>query len=130
MDTAIERRREAKQRESSDLKAQQGLFGRRAFVERCQEPHRSVEHASLGLVIGHALATDGHRRTRGPDRLQASKDLVKRSIDRYSLQVRELTAARSEVRVHQDVGLQRTAKPALTLSSATSERRDLAVLLR
>ena len=34
MDTAIERRREAKQRKSSDLEAEQGLLGGRAFVER------------------------------------------------------------------------------------------------
>ena len=55
---------------------------------------------------------------------------MKRSIDRHTLQVRELAAARPEVRVHQDVGLQRTTKPALTLSSAASKRGDLAVLLR
>jgi hypothetical protein len=43
--------------------------------------------------------------------------------------MRELTAARPEVRVHQDVGLERTAESALTLSRATRERGDLAVLL-
>jgi hypothetical protein len=81
-------------------------------------------------VVGHALANDGQRCARRPNCLQASKDLVKRSIDRYAFQVRELTAARSEVHVHQDVGLQRTAKPALAFPSAASERGNLAVLLR
>jgi hypothetical protein len=68
MHTAIERGSEAKQRKSSDLEAQQGLFGGCAFVERRKEPHRSVEHGGLGFMIGHALANDGQRRARGSDR--------------------------------------------------------------
>jgi hypothetical protein len=71
LDAAIERRRETKQRKSSDLEAQQGLFGRRAFIERTQEPHRSIEHGTLGLVIRHPLTNDGHCGTRRPNRLQA-----------------------------------------------------------
>ena len=129
LDAAIERRRETKQRKSSNLEAQQGLFDGRAFVERSQEPHRNIEHDRLGLVIRHALTNDGQCCTRRPNRLQTPKDLVKRSVDRHMLQVRELAAARPEVRVHQDVGLQRTAKPTLTLSSAASKCGDLAVLL-
>ena len=54
---------------------------------------------------------------------------MKRLIDRHTLQVRELTTARSKVRVHQHVRLQGAAKPALALSSASSERGDLAVVL-
>jgi hypothetical protein len=129
MNAAIERWREAKQRKSSDLKAEQGLVGGRAFVERCQEPHGSIEHAGLRFVIGHALTNDGQRNARRPDRLQAPEDLVKRLIDRHILQVRELTPSGSKVRIHQHVRLQGAAKPALALSSAASERRDLAVVL-
>jgi hypothetical protein len=88
MDTAIESWREAKQRKNSDLKAKQGLFDGRAFVERCQEPHGNIEHAGLRLVIGHALTNDGQRRACRPDCLQASEDVVKRLIDRHTLQVR------------------------------------------
>jgi hypothetical protein len=130
MDTAIECRCETKQCENPDLKAQQRIFGGRARVERRKEPHRYIEHGGLGFVVRDTLADHGHRRTSRSDRLQAPQDLVKRLVDRHAFQVRELTAARSEVRVHQDVGLQRPAKPALALSGATSERRDFAVLLR
>jgi hypothetical protein len=130
MDTAIERRRKAKQCKSPDLETQQRLFGRRAFVEGCQEPHCCIEHGGLGLVVGHALANDGQRCTGGPNGVQASENLMKRSIDRNPLQVCELTAAGSEIRVHQDVRLQCATKPPLTLASAAGERRHLAVVLR
>ena len=129
LDTAIERRRETKQRENANLEAQERLFGRRTLVESRQEPHRGIEHGGLGLVLRDTLTDHSHRCTSHPDRLQAPEDLVERLVDRYTLQVRELAPARSEVRLHQDVGLQRPAKPALALSGATSERRDLAVLL-
>jgi hypothetical protein len=129
MNAAIERRRKAQQGESSNLEGKQGLFGRRPIIERRQEPHRGVEHRGLGLVVGHALANDRQCGTCRPDRLEATKNLVERSIDRYALQVRELAAPGPEMRVHQDVGLQRTTEPALTLSRTASERRDLSVLL-
>jgi hypothetical protein len=80
-------------------------------------------------VIGHALTNDSERRACRPDCLQAPEDLVKRLIDRHTLQVRELTAARSKMRVHQHVRLQGAAKPALALSSAASKRGYLAVVL-
>lgn len=82
MNTAIERRREAKQRESSNLEAKQRLFGGRALVERREEPNRNVEHSWLWLVIRQALTNHCQPCAGGPDRPQAPKYFVKRSIDR------------------------------------------------
>jgi hypothetical protein len=80
-------------------------------------------------MVRDALSNDRQRRACRPDRLEAAQDVVERSIYRYAFQVRELTATRSEVRVHQNVGLERTAEPALTLSGAARERGHLAVVL-
>lgn len=105
MHAAIERWCEAKQRECSDLQTQESLFRRRALGERGQKPHRRVEHGGLGFMVRQTFTNHGERDTCNPNRLQAPQDPMKRSIDRHALQVREITASRSEVRVHQNVRL-------------------------
>jgi hypothetical protein len=129
MDAPIERRRETKQREHPDLEAQQCLLGRRTLIERRQKSHGRIEHGGLGLVVRDPLADQGHACTRRPDRPQAPKNLMKRLIDRHALQVRELASAGSEIRIHQDVRLQRATKATLAFSRTTRERGDLAVAL-
>ena|GEM_PF-6438325 len=128
-DAAIERWRETKQRKSANLERKQGLVRGQSCIERLQEPYRSLEDRRFGLVIGNSLADDRQRCAGRPNRVQASKNPVKRVVYRHALQMRELPASGAEVRVHQDVGLQRTAEPPLALSRAASKRRDLAVVL-
>jgi len=105
MDAAVERRRETQQREGPDLQTQESLFGRRTLVQRSQKPHRRVEHGRLGFVVWQAFTNHGERDPCNPNRLQAPEDSMKRAVDRHALQVRELTAAGSKVRVHENVRL-------------------------
>ena len=54
---------------------------------------------------------------------------MERTIDGHALEVRKLTPPGAEQRIHENVGLKRTAEPALTPARAARQRRDLAVIL-
>ncbi len=105
MNTSVERRREAENREDPNLETQQGLFRWGPIVESGEKAYGRVEHGRLGLVVGYALPNDRHGGACGSNRLETAKDLVERSVDRNLLQVCQLTASRTELRLHQDVGL-------------------------
>ena len=111
------------------MERKQSFFGGRAVIERRQQAHRGVEDCGFGFVVRHTLPNDRQGCTGGPNRLEASEDGVERAVDRHLLQMRELTTARSEMRVHQDVGLQGPTESALTLSRAPGKRGELPVVL-
>ena len=80
-------------------------------------------------MVRHALSNDREGCTGRPNRLEVPEDGVERAVDRHPFEMRELTSAWAEMRVHQDVGLQGPAESALTLSRTPGKRRNLAVVL-
>lgn len=128
-DATIERGRKPEDGKHADVEGQKSLFGRGASIECREETHGDVEHNRLGLMIGHALANDGHRGTCCSNRRQVAEDVEKGLIDAHAFEMSEFTPPGTEVGLHDDIGLKRAAEPSLALSGTAGDRCDLAVIL-
>ncbi len=129
MDAAIEGWRKPEEHEHADVEGQKRFLRGRPRIQGRQETHGDVEHGRLRLVVRYALTNHGQGGTRRPYRLEVTKDVEKGLIDRHALQMSELAATRTEVRLHDHIGLKRTAESPPTPSRATGKRSDLSVVL-
>ncbi len=80
-------------------------------------------------MVGYSLADHGQCCTGRPDRCQTTKNVEERLVDCNALQMSKLTASSAKLRLHDDVWLERAAKPTLALSRTASKGRNFSVVL-
>lgn len=129
VDAAIEGWRKPEQGEDANVEGQECFLGRRPRIQCRQETHGDLKHCRLWLVVRYALTNHSQRGTRRPNGREVAKDVEEGSIDRYALQMSELTAPWAEVGLHDDVRLKRATKPTLASSRTPGKRCDLSVVL-
>lgn len=73
-------------------------------------------------MIGDTLANDCECRAGCTNRVEASQNLVKRTVDRDALEMGELSAPETKVRVHEHVGLKSAPEAALAPAGTARQR--------